>query len=74
MCTDKLGMVLSVGDTVLYAMGARSDDSLYKGKVTGMEGSFLSIKAEVSNRTIQRYSSNVLSAELHKREFPEDYV
>lgn len=76
---DMLGTLLQEGDLILYAKGAQSDDSFYKGTVVGFEntphlGVMVEFKTHDSNRNLKRKIKDTVSIEPIKKANPEEFI
>lgn len=71
--TDKLGIQLNIGDTVIFTTGGRGNTYLELGTIRKIDGSQATIYAHDSKRVLTngRYSASLVSAMPVYAQHPE---
>jgi hypothetical protein len=73
---DKLGIELANGDTVIYAKGGQSDDSLYVATIvqSGSATTSVRILTHDTNRKLFRRPNELLNVEGLRMSNPEAFI
>ena len=73
---DKFSQELEVGDTILFAKGAQSDDNLYIGTIKNIlhESERIHIKCHTSNSINKRLGMDVVKLNFFKEQYPEYFI